>query len=173
MFGGVGAQQVELELVQGGFGEKLAAAPEPFQVEELILDEPVQGFHIALIGMSGGRDADMLAVAQGARKSRGTTGLVVAADELAPIIGLPDQVAEIDSGASQVALGLRPEVGNVAEVFRVGRDLLEQPPSRFDRRQVLFALAVRPPWVNQPVGPPDVLQGTVIWKAWAVALILC
>ena len=35
----------------------------------------------------------MLAVAQGARKSRGTTGLVVAADELAPIIGLPDQVA--------------------------------------------------------------------------------
>jgi len=33
------------------------------EIEELIFDEAVDGFDIALEGVSGGRDADVLAVA--------------------------------------------------------------------------------------------------------------
>src|SRR5258707_8631103 len=59
----VGADQVEVELVGESFGEEIATPRERFQIEELIFDEAVNGFHIALEGVSGGRDADVLAVA--------------------------------------------------------------------------------------------------------------
>jgi hypothetical protein len=63
LFVGVGAGEVEVELVGEGLGEEVAAVGERFQIEELIFDEAVDGFDIALEGMSGGGNADMLAVA--------------------------------------------------------------------------------------------------------------
>jgi len=63
LFVGIGANEVEVELVGEGFGEEVASAGERFQVEELIFDEAVDGFDIALEGVSSRRNADMLAVA--------------------------------------------------------------------------------------------------------------
>jgi hypothetical protein len=60
---GVGADEIEVKLIGEGLGEEVAAAGKGFQVEELILDEAVDGLNVALKGVSGGRDADMLAVA--------------------------------------------------------------------------------------------------------------
>jgi hypothetical protein len=56
----VGASQVEVELIERGFGEELRAAAEGLQVIELVFDQPVDGFDVALIGVSGGRDAIVL-----------------------------------------------------------------------------------------------------------------
>lgn len=56
----VGASQVEVELIERGFGEELRAAAEGLQVVELVFDQPVDGFDVARIGVSGGRDAIML-----------------------------------------------------------------------------------------------------------------
>ena len=63
LFVGIGADKVEVELVGEGFGEEIAAAGERFQVEEFIFDEAVDGFNVALEGVSSGGNADMLAVA--------------------------------------------------------------------------------------------------------------
>ena len=63
LFVGVGANEVEVELIGEGLGEEVAAAGERFQVEELILDEAMDGFDIALESVSGRRDADVLAIA--------------------------------------------------------------------------------------------------------------
>ena len=63
LFVRVGANQVEVKLVGAGFGEELSPANKRFQVEELVFDEAVHGFDVALEGVSGGGDADMLAVA--------------------------------------------------------------------------------------------------------------
>ncbi|HKM80718.1 MAG TPA: hypothetical protein VJY15_07120 [Candidatus Acidoferrum sp.] len=63
LFVGVGADEVEVELIGKGLGKEVAAAGERFQVEELIFDETVNGFYVALERVSGGRNADMLAVA--------------------------------------------------------------------------------------------------------------
>ena len=60
---GVGAHEVEVELIEGGFGEEVGAILEGLQIEELVFDEAVHGFDVALIGVSGGRDALVLAVA--------------------------------------------------------------------------------------------------------------
>jgi hypothetical protein len=50
-------------LIGEGFGEEVAATRERFQVEELTFDEAVNGFDIALESVSGGRNADVLAIA--------------------------------------------------------------------------------------------------------------
>ena len=63
LFVGIGTNEVEVELVGKGFGEEVAATVERFQVEELIFDEAVNGFDIALEGVSSGRNANVLAVA--------------------------------------------------------------------------------------------------------------
>ena len=63
LFVGIGTNEVEVELVGEGFGEEVAAAGERFQIEEFIFHEAVNGFNIALEGGSGGRNADLLAVA--------------------------------------------------------------------------------------------------------------
>lgn len=60
---GVGAGEVEVELIGETFGEEVAAAGERFQVEELVFDEAMNGFDVALEGVGGGRNADVLAVA--------------------------------------------------------------------------------------------------------------
>ena len=62
---GVGSHEVEIELVGVDLGQEVAAACEVFQVEELVFFEAMHGFDIALIGVRGGRDADMLAIAKG------------------------------------------------------------------------------------------------------------
>ena len=59
----VGAHEVEVELVEGSLGQEIGAAGEGFQIEELIFDEAVDGLDIALVGVGGGRDALVLAVA--------------------------------------------------------------------------------------------------------------
>ena len=63
LFVGIGADEVEVKLIGVGLGEEIATAGERFQVEELIFDQAVDGFNVALEGVGGGRDADMLAVA--------------------------------------------------------------------------------------------------------------
>ena len=63
LFVGVGTDEVEIELIGEGFGEEVAATGERFQVKELIFDEAMDGFDIALEGVSGGRNANVLAVA--------------------------------------------------------------------------------------------------------------
>jgi hypothetical protein len=63
LFVGVGADQVEVELVGAGFSEEIATAGERFQVKELVFDEAVDSFDVTLEGVSGGRDANVLAVA--------------------------------------------------------------------------------------------------------------
>src|SRR5712692_9849235 len=62
LFVGVGAGEVEVELVGVSLGEEVAAAGERFQIEELIFDQAVDSFNVALEGVGGGRDADMLTV---------------------------------------------------------------------------------------------------------------
>src|SRR5208337_4576222 len=47
LFVGVGADEVEVELIGKGLGKEVAAAGERFQVEELIFDETVNGFYVA------------------------------------------------------------------------------------------------------------------------------
>jgi hypothetical protein len=197
----VGASQVEVELVDGGLGQEVGAAGEALQVEELVLDEAVDGFDVALVGVSGGRDADVLAVSQRGGEARGLAVAVVGAGELGAVVGLPGQVAEVDAVGGEVALhtrgeelagaggaasgegeeeqpaahlaggvlderqaqalGLRPVVRDIFEVFGVGRELLEEAPLGFEVGQVLFALVLAAAAVDQPVGAPDALQGAV------------
>jgi len=54
---GVGADEVEVELVEGSLGQELGAAAEAFQVVELIFAQAVDGFDVTLVGMGSGRDA--------------------------------------------------------------------------------------------------------------------
>jgi len=60
---GVGADEVEVKLIGEGLGEEVAAAVEGFEVEELVFDEAMNGLDVALEGVSGGRDANVLTVA--------------------------------------------------------------------------------------------------------------
>ena len=62
---GVGPSQVEVELIERGFGEEVGAAGESFQFVELALDEAVGGFDVALEGVGGGRNALMLGTEEG------------------------------------------------------------------------------------------------------------
>lgn len=61
---GIGPSQVEIELIEGSFGQEVGAAGEGFEVEEFVLDEPMDGFDITLVGVSGGRDADVPTIAE-------------------------------------------------------------------------------------------------------------
>jgi hypothetical protein len=114
------------------FGEELAAAGEVFEVKELVFFETVHGFHIALVGVRGGRDAHVFAVAEGCRE---------VALELGAIVGLPDQIAQRDALAIQMPLDARGEdrAGRRAARLREGPE--QQPAADFaggvlDNRQV-------------------------------------
>ncbi len=54
-----------------------------------------------------------------------------------------------------------PIARDIVEIFRVGADLLEQGPLRFDVRQVLFALIFAAAFVQQAVLAPDAFQSAV------------
>ncbi len=51
---GVGAGEIEVELIGESFGQEVAAGGERFQVEELIFHQPMNGFDVTLEGVSGG-----------------------------------------------------------------------------------------------------------------------
>ena len=111
LFVGVGAGEVEVELVSEGFSQEVAAAEERFQVEELIFDEAVDGFDIALEGVSSGWDADVLAVAESGGKAGAVALAIVAAEELGAVVGLPDQIAKGNPAALQMLLDAGGEGG--------------------------------------------------------------
>src|SRR5258707_15405663 len=48
---GVGSREIEIELIGLGLGQEFAAAGEGFQIEELIFDQAMHGFDIALVGV--------------------------------------------------------------------------------------------------------------------------
>jgi hypothetical protein len=99
---GVGPGEIEVELVGVDLGQEVAAALEEFQIEELIFFEAMDGFDVALEGVSGGGNADMLADA----KSCGEMAF-----ELTAVVGLPSQIAERDTVAMQMLLDARGENG--------------------------------------------------------------
>jgi hypothetical protein len=101
-FVGVEVYEVEAELIGMDLGKEIATALEIFQIEELVFFESVHGFDIALVGLCGGRNAHVLAVAVGRRKI---------AFELAAVVGLPDQIAQRDAVTIQVLLDARSEDG--------------------------------------------------------------
>ena len=110
---GVGARQVEVELIEGSLGHELGAAAEGFQVEELILDEAVDGFDVALVGVGAGRDAVVLGAVVGdggGEVGAGAVGLQFP-DKLAAVIGLPSEVAERDAATREVRLDALSEQG--------------------------------------------------------------
>ena len=55
----------------------------------------MDSFDVALKDMGGGRDADVLAVAEGSGEAGAAALTIVAADELRAVIGLPDQVGTV------------------------------------------------------------------------------
>ena len=50
-FVGIGASQIEIELIKGSLGHKVGAIAERFQVKELIFDEAVDGFDPSADGL--------------------------------------------------------------------------------------------------------------------------
>ena len=103
-FVGIGPDEVEVELVESSLGEEVGAGGKGFQVEELVLDEAMDSFDIALVGVGGRGDADVLAVAESGGEAVALGPSAFPADELAAVVGLPDQVAQGDAGMVQVAL---------------------------------------------------------------------
>ena len=100
-------------MVEGSFGQEVGAAGEGFQIKELIFDEAVNGFHIALVGMSGGWDALMLRaeVSDGGGKMRtGTVGLQLP-DEFTAVVGLPGEIAQDHATTLQVSLNVLGKQG--------------------------------------------------------------
>ena len=130
---GVGASQIEVELVEGNLGQEVGATLEGFQVEELVLNEAMDSFDVALEGVSRRRDALVLRaeVSDRARKVRaGAVGLELA-DEFAAVVGLPSHVTQGDAAARQVALdalgeplaGLGRALGSVSQELQAAADL--------------------------------------------------
>ena len=108
---GVGSGEVAVELVTGSLGEELGTVAERFQVEELVFDAAVHGFDIALVGVSGGGNALVLGAEETDRSGEAIAGAVGVQrpHKLAAVVGLEDQMRQIDATAIQVALALRRE----------------------------------------------------------------
>jgi hypothetical protein len=104
LFVGVGANQIEVDLIGEGLGEEVSPAGERFQVKELVFDEAMNGFDIALEGVSGGRNTGVLAVAQSGGETGRVTPTIVTANELTTVIGLPDEVPQRDAAAVEMLL---------------------------------------------------------------------
>ena len=54
---GIRSREIEIELVGLRLGEEFTATGEGFQVEELIFNQAMHGFDIALVGVRSGRNA--------------------------------------------------------------------------------------------------------------------
>ena len=129
----IGASQVEVELVEGSLGQEVGAAGEGFQVKELVFDEAMDGFHVALVGVSGGGNAHVLGAEVGdggGEVGTGAVGLQLA-DELRTVVGLPGEGLEVDATALQVELnaageqfaGLGGASRSESEELQAGADL--------------------------------------------------
>ncbi len=116
-------RQVEVKLVGVHFGQEVTAAGEVLQIKELVFFESVHGFHVALIGVRGRRDAHMLAVAE----SFGEITL-----ELAAIVALPDQVAQRNPAAIEVLLNAQAKTA-LAEALRSCAKAQKSSPLRISR----------------------------------------
>jgi hypothetical protein len=88
-FVGVGTSQVEVELIGLCLGEEISTAGKQLQIKELIFDQAMHRFDIALVGVGSGRDAQMLAIAESGGKAGAMTERIVTADEFAAVVGLP------------------------------------------------------------------------------------
>jgi len=101
-FVGVGAHEIEVQLIGVHFGEEVAAAGEVFEVEELVLFQAVHGFDVALIGVRGRWYAHMLTIAEGFGKIP---------FEFAAVVRLPDHIAQRDAVAIEMLLDAGSENG--------------------------------------------------------------
>jgi len=105
-FVGIGPGQVEVELIERNLGHELGAAGESFQVEELVFDEAVDGFDVGLVGVGGGGDAFVLGAEEGdggGKVGARAVGLPFA-NELAAVVGLPGEVAQVHAAALKMGL---------------------------------------------------------------------
>ena len=96
----VGPHEVEVVPVGSDFGPEVGGTGEGLAVEELIFDEAVDGFDVALPGVALGRDVTVVG-AQGAHGG-GEALFLLVFEELRAIVGLPGQAGQIDSVAGQV-----------------------------------------------------------------------
>jgi len=115
-FVGIAANEVAVELVEGSLGEEVGTVGEGFDCQELVFGETVDGFDIALAGVSGrallsqgvgGRgDALVLGAEEGDRPWEAIAGAIglQLANELATMVGLPGQVFQIDAAALEMGL---------------------------------------------------------------------
>jgi hypothetical protein len=87
----------------------------------------MHGLHVTLVGVRGGRDAHVLTVPEGGGEAGAGPGRVVSADELSSVVGLPDQVAERDAVAVQMALDARGEDFAGRRAAALGEGQEEQP----------------------------------------------
>lgn len=110
-FAAVRADQVEVVPVGGDLGPEVSQATEGFSVEELIFDEAVDGFDVALPGKALGWDVTVVRTQSAYRG--GQALLLFVFQKLRAIIGLPDQAAQIDSVAGQVNGELFGQEGGV------------------------------------------------------------
>jgi hypothetical protein len=103
---GVGAGEVEVELVEGSRGEEVGRGREGLDCKELVFDEAMNGLDIARVGVRGRGNALVLGAEEsdGAGEAiAGAVGLQLA-DELAAVIGLPSSVPEVDPAARERGL---------------------------------------------------------------------
>ena len=96
----IGADEVEVKPVGGDLAPEVSRAGEGFAVEELVLDEAVNGFNIALPGVALGWDVAVVR-AEGADGGREAL-LVLVFQELTTVVGLPCQTGEINAVAGEV-----------------------------------------------------------------------
>ena len=82
----------------------------------------MHGFDIALVGVRSGRDAHMLAVAEGFGEI---------AFEFAAVVGLPDQIAQRDAVAIQMLLDARSEDGAGRSAACLGEGPEQQAAANF------------------------------------------
>jgi len=76
LFAAIESGQIEVMPVGGGLGPELSRTAEALAVEELILDQPMHGFDIALPSVGFGRDIAMIA-AEGSHGGGQTAVLLV------------------------------------------------------------------------------------------------
>jgi hypothetical protein len=105
-FMGIGAGQIEIELIERSLGHKVGATVESFQVQEFIFDEAMDGFHVALIGVGTGRDALVLGaeVSDGGGKAGAGAVFLKLADKFTAVVSLPGHVFQVEAATLQVGL---------------------------------------------------------------------
>jgi hypothetical protein len=110
-FAPVGADQIKIMPVGGDLVPEVGGAGEGFTVEELILDEAMDGFDVALPGIAFRRDVTV--IGPQSAHGRGQALFLFVFEELRAVIGLPDQACQIDTMAGQVNGKLFGQEGGV------------------------------------------------------------